>query len=46
MVISSDKALDYLKSPTHLEVDISLGLRDKSKCHNFTKCVVFHVQVA
>jgi hypothetical protein len=25
MVISSDKALDYLKSPTHLEVNISLG---------------------
>jgi hypothetical protein len=45
MVIPSDKALDYLKSPTHLEVEISLRLHDKYECHSFTKCVVFNVQV-
>jgi len=46
MVLPIDKALDHLKSPTHLEVKISPRLKDKFECHSFNKCVVFHVQMA
>jgi hypothetical protein len=46
MVLPIDKALDHLKSPTHLEIKISPGLQDKFECQRFTKCMVFHVQMA
>jgi hypothetical protein len=31
---------------TYLKVEISPKLQSKSKCHSFTKCVIFHVQIA
>lgn len=33
-------------SPTHLKVRNSPRLRGKSECQSFTRCVIFHVQVA
>jgi len=52
MVIPCNKGLGPLGkfatgfTPTHLEVGNNPRLQEKPKCHSFTKCMVFHVQVA